>query len=79
MTLAGHPFDTAKVRLQSQSSTNPIYCKSLTQLAVHTRLSCNSDCKLNNSSTAACDLGLHRFDMHAWSEGMHVEPVPGCA
>lgn len=29
MTLAGHPFDTAKVRLQTQSSTNPIYCKLL--------------------------------------------------
>ena len=27
MTLAGHPFDTAKVRLQTQSSTNPIYCE----------------------------------------------------
>ena len=29
MTLAGHPFDTAKVRLQTQSSTNPIYCELL--------------------------------------------------
>ena len=27
VTLAGHPFDTAKVRLQTQSSTNPIYCE----------------------------------------------------
>ena len=30
VTLAGHPFDTAKVRLQTQSSTNPIYCRSHT-------------------------------------------------
>ena len=30
VTLAGHPFDTAKVRLQTQSSTNPIYCKPAT-------------------------------------------------
>ena len=25
VTLVGHPFDTLKVRLQSQSHTNPIY------------------------------------------------------
>lgn len=25
MTLTGHPFDTLKVRLQSQSSANPLY------------------------------------------------------
>ncbi|CAK0772247.1 hypothetical protein CVIRNUC_003943 [Coccomyxa viridis] len=29
VTLAGHPFDTAKVRLQTQSSTNPIYSGAL--------------------------------------------------
>ena len=29
VTLSGHPFDTVKVRLQTQSSTNPAYCKSL--------------------------------------------------
>lgn len=27
VTLTGHPFDTLKVRLQSQSSSNPIYSK----------------------------------------------------
>ena len=27
VTLVGHPFDTTKVRLQTQSSTNPIYCE----------------------------------------------------
>ena len=27
VTLVGHPFDTAKVRLQTQSARNPIYCK----------------------------------------------------
>ena len=26
VTLVGHPFDTLKVRLQTQSSTKPIYC-----------------------------------------------------
>ena len=35
MTLAGHPFDTAKVRLQTQSSTNPIYCELLCFLQDH--------------------------------------------
>lgn len=28
VTLTGHPFDTLKVRLQSQSSSNPIYSAS---------------------------------------------------
>jgi hypothetical protein len=27
VTLVGHPFDTIKVRLQSQSQANPLYCK----------------------------------------------------
>ena len=31
VTLVGHPFDTTKVRLQTQSSTNPIYCEWLHQ------------------------------------------------
>lgn len=32
VTLSGHPFDTVKVRLQTQSSTNPAYCKPLQSL-----------------------------------------------
>ena len=27
VTLVGHPFDTIKVRLQTQSATNPMYCE----------------------------------------------------
>ena len=27
VTLVGHPFDTLKVRLQTQPTTNPIYCE----------------------------------------------------
>ena len=26
VTLVGHPFDTVKVRLQTQPSVNPVYC-----------------------------------------------------
>ena len=29
VTFVGHPFDTVKVRLQTQSATNPTYCKAL--------------------------------------------------
>lgn len=28
MTFVGHPFDTVKVRLQTQSASNPTYCES---------------------------------------------------
>lgn len=28
VTLVGHPFDTLKVRLQTQSQTKPLYCES---------------------------------------------------
>ena len=49
MTLAGHPFDTAKVRLQTQSSTNPIYCE-LTPLPqkvfLHLSMPCLPACSL---------------------------------
>ena len=31
VTLVGHPFDTLKVRLQTQSHTKPIYCEPRTQ------------------------------------------------
>jgi hypothetical protein len=27
VTLVGHPFDTVKVRLQTQPSVNPVYCE----------------------------------------------------
>ena len=27
MTLVGHPFDTVKVRLQTQDFAKPLYCK----------------------------------------------------
>ena len=36
VTLVGHPFDTVKVRLQTQSTTHPTYCEWLLPLAAVT-------------------------------------------
>ena len=54
VTLVGHPFDTLKVRLQTQSQAQPLYCEwehwdmvtnSLTPLAMHGCLIAYTICK----------------------------------